>query len=400
VATLAGSDGAVVRAQRFGGTNVDRVWGLAADPAGSVYLTGQFSGVTNLDPAGGIAGKRTASGSADAFVLKLDVGGTYAWAAAFTSRALVQGRAVATDGTHVYAAGRYYGNVWIPTSGLPAVMGNLGGADVFITKLDAATGLAEWARRLGGAGYDDAYAIAPDGNGGVYTTGEFAGTVDFDPGPTFNLTSVGGSDVFVSRLDSSGGFGWACRLGGAGGDVGMGIAVDALKGIHLAGRFQGSGDFDPGPGAYTLSGAGSQTGFLVRLPDPAIGGRLFVDADDDGILGSGEAGIAGVEVELFLDDGDGVFDAAGDALVATAITESDGRFRFLSLPPGRYWLRVAGSMLAQRGLDPARSTVLRPVVLVGDCDLWDVDLAAYTQESTVDRAIAAWIAGTAVLADA
>jgi hypothetical protein len=41
--------------------------------------------------------------------------------------------------------------------------------------------------------------------GNIYTTGTFRGTADFDPGPgTFNLTSSGGNEVFVSKLVQTG----------------------------------------------------------------------------------------------------------------------------------------------------------------------------------------------------
>src|SRR5438552_13354363 len=43
----------------------------------------------------------------------------------------------------------------------------------------------------------------------------FYDTADFDPGPgTYNLTSAGSSDIFISKLDSAGNFTWAKRLGG------------------------------------------------------------------------------------------------------------------------------------------------------------------------------------------
>src|SRR6185503_19681786 len=82
-----------------------------------------------------------------------------------------------------------------------------------------------WARQLGGASFDSGISISVDGSGNVYTTGFFNSTADFDPGAgTFNLTSTGFQDVFVSKVDSSGNFVWARAWGsGTGSDQGTSI---------------------------------------------------------------------------------------------------------------------------------------------------------------------------------
>ena len=71
---------------------------------------------------------------------------------------------------------------------------------------------------------------------------------------------------------------------------------------------------------------------------------MWNDLDDDGLYepGNGEAGIGGVRVELYRDDGDGIFDA-GDAFVAFDLTDVDGIFTFENLTGGPYFLHVASS---------------------------------------------------------
>jgi hypothetical protein len=49
---------------------------------------------------------------------------------------------------------------------------------------------------------------------------------------------------------------WAQQMGGSGWDQGRGVTVDASGNIYTTGSFQGTVDFDPGPGVFKLSSAG------------------------------------------------------------------------------------------------------------------------------------------------
>ena len=90
-----------------------------------------------------------------------------------------------------------------------------------------------WAKQLGGTASDVAYSVALDSSNNVYTVGLFQGTADFDPGPgTFNLTTAGYDDAFVSKLDGAGNFVWARQLGGTVMDRANGVALDSSSNVY------------------------------------------------------------------------------------------------------------------------------------------------------------------------
>ena len=69
---------------------------------------------------------------------------------------------------------------------------------------------------------------------------------------------------------------------------------------------------------------------VVRLS--AVSGRIWEDADNDGVIAQGESGLAGVSVQLM--------NGTGRTILATAQTDDQGGFSFMGLRPGSYMLRV------------------------------------------------------------
>jgi hypothetical protein len=251
----------------IGSSGADRARGMARDSAGNIYVTGTFQKTVDFDPGSGTA-NRTSGGGYDIFVLKLDRNGVSQWAAAIggSSSTADIGYGVAVDALdNVLLTGQFGGTVDFNPSGGTANLTSAGSSDIFVLKLTSGGGFV-WAKRMGGGGSDRATAIAVDAVNRVYTTGSFRSTADFDPGAgTFTLTSVGSTDVFISRLNSSGSFSMAKQLGGSSSQEAHDIELDSSGFIYTTGYFFGSADFNPGTSVVTLTSAGDSDVFISKL---------------------------------------------------------------------------------------------------------------------------------------
>ncbi len=145
-------------------------------------------------------------------------------------------RAVAVSADHsVFTAGYYTASYSYGTSFLI----NSGGSDIFVAKTGA-NGTALWAKRAGSTGTDEAYALALDDAGNILVTGFFRETVAFGAS---TLTSAGYSDIFVAKLSPTGSWLWAARAGGDSNDSGWGISLDDAGNVYITGFFDDSADF-------------------------------------------------------------------------------------------------------------------------------------------------------------
>ena len=89
---------------------------------------------------------------------------------------------------------------------------------------------------------------------------------------------------------------------------------------------------DQDAGNY-IDANGDMTVDFGFTPVYSIGNQVFADLDNDGVMDTGENSIGGVPMLLFAADGSG--DPAGPAL-DSAITDSEGGYRFDGLPAGAY----------------------------------------------------------------
>jgi hypothetical protein len=241
---------------------------IALDAFGNILCTGDFLGTGDFDPGIGTFNLTAPIGSADIFVLKLDVNGNFIWAKSMGGTTHEYGHSIAVDGSgNVYTTGRFQMTAdFDPGVGVFNLVSN-GDYDIFISKLDA-NGNFVWAKSMGSsiALDESGTEMKIDGNGNLLITGYFTGTVDFDPGiGSFNLISTGGHDIFILKLDLNGNFVWAKNIGGTGYEYGWSLAFDDLGDVYTTGRFQSTVDFDPGAGIFNLTSPSSDDIFISKL---------------------------------------------------------------------------------------------------------------------------------------
>ncbi len=247
----------------LGGTQGAEAFGIAVSAGGSVYATGQFDGRVNFDPGESNFTLTAPANEEDAFVSKLDSAGDFVWAEGFGGGTFTQGVAVAVgaDGS-VYTTGNYSGTADFGATPITSA----GSQNIYVAKLSSA-GNVVWVKSLGGSGYDNVNGMAVASDGSVYTTGSFLGSANFNPGSGGSLTSAGGSDIFISKLNSAGQYAWAEGIGGAGDDWGQGVALGPDGSVYVTGDFAGTVNFNPG-GTANLTSAGTgnnENNFVLRL---------------------------------------------------------------------------------------------------------------------------------------
>ncbi len=134
--------------------------------------------------------------------------------------------------------------------------------DAFVARVSPLGDVLEYSTFLGGSNDDNANAIALDGNGNVYVTG-FTLSSDFPTTPGSLQPIAGlGIEAFVARIDADASLGWSTFLGGAGADIGNGIAVNPASGSpHIVGSTTSTNFPATGPDVFT----GLTEGFVTRL---------------------------------------------------------------------------------------------------------------------------------------
>ena len=295
----------------LGGVNDDAALGVAADGAGSAYVTGWT--MSPSFPTGG--GPLT--GTTDAFVSKIGPSGAVVYTSYLGGSGIDKGFAIAVDaGGNAFVTG-YTGSgggagafpttpgAWRSSAGLAG-----GASDTFAAKLNATGNTLLYATVMSGtpssSNPGSAGGIAIDLAGNAYVVGSTGPSLPlfapFQPG-----FGGGASDAFLVKLDPTGAnASLGSFLGGTANDFGTGVALSPSGDIYISGWTSSltpggmPASFPTTPGAFQTTPAGGLDAFAAKINAGGTVGyaTLLGGSGDDEALGiavdgTGSAYVAG-----------------------------------------------------------------------------------------------------------
>lgn len=240
-------------------TSKSQSTGVAIDASGSIYSVGLFSGSVTFGSTTFVS-----DGDRDIFLVKYDNTGGVQWAKRAGGTGADVPNGIAVSGNDVYITGYISGGT--ANFNTPSAPGSnelipAGSDDVFLAKFDG-SGNFQWAKRAGGTSSDIANGVSASGSA-VYVTGYFSSTANFNTPSSSGsneITSAGGTDIFLAKFDNTGAFQWAVRAGGSSQDIGYGVAEAGID-VYITGYFRNTAGFSSNTSLVT---AGDNDIFLAK----------------------------------------------------------------------------------------------------------------------------------------
>jgi len=187
---------ALVYSTYLGGISYEGGEGITVDNGGFAHVTGwtQSTDFPLMNPI-----QATVAGLTDAFITKLNPGGTALVYSTYLGGALDdQANAIVVDNVgNAYVTGVTYSTDFPVVN--PIQGSNAGVQDAFITKINPAGSALAWSTYLGGTNTDYGGGIAVDGAGTAYVTGGTLST-NFPTASPFQGVYAGLRDAFIAKI--------------------------------------------------------------------------------------------------------------------------------------------------------------------------------------------------------
>jgi hypothetical protein len=318
----------------FGTTNSDRTGDMVAATDGSMYIVGQFDGSLTLSPTVTL----NTNGHTSIFLAKYNASGVLQWANTYTDATFNIGDSDLKLSINPVTKDVAMGGSFAGTVDFGAAVLTATNTDGFVVVMDA-NGNETFAQKYGTSGLDRVVDVTHDRLGNLYIGALFATSVNFG-GATLNtaglsdfgigklsstnahlyslafgnanadvpidlvvdqdlrllatstysgtltvlgtnLVALGGNDIAVIRLTSTGAKSFVKSFGGTNSDTSASIAVNALRQPYVAGYFKGTVDFGAGP--VVSPGASKSDAFLLALDAAGVHrwSRIISSSDND-----------------------------------------------------------------------------------------------------------------------
>jgi hypothetical protein len=279
------------------------------DNAGNFYVIGQFRGVLDVDFGTNVYNLTTVTPTSDEyFITKIDPNGNFVWGKKL--QGYCYSIAVDNDGNlylpftngiskldsngtlvwhknltiewdslinidsnnNLFVTGLFIGTVDFDPSDATQNLTSVGYDDIFVLKLDS-NGTFGWVKQVKSNGQNWSNAIATDGSGNSYITGDYTASLAIETSSSnFQVPYDTATDWFpryILKFDATGNFVWAKKIGGNFPNTLNSLAVDPNGSVYLSDVFFDTIDIDPGSGTQLISNLTGPTSnsspFLVKL---------------------------------------------------------------------------------------------------------------------------------------
>lgn len=235
------------RTMSIGGSGSDTGYSVTVDTDGNRYITGNFQGTgVDFNKTGkGSPDLKISNGMSDVFVTKIDSNGNYISTLTFGGTGDDYGLDVTTDAAgNLFVTGIFQGtNVDFNTTGTGGsdLKSSNGSFDIFLTKINS-NGTYGYTYVLGGSSVDVGRAVTTDSFGNVYFTGYYrSANTNFNTTgsgtPDVKSAFVGTHDVYLTKINFDGSYGFTRTIGGLNQDEGYDVVTDSNNLVYLTGFF-------------------------------------------------------------------------------------------------------------------------------------------------------------------
>ncbi|MEO8148638.1 MAG: T9SS type A sorting domain-containing protein [Bacteroidia bacterium] len=216
-------------------TTPEIVWqhaygGTAKDAVKKIHLTSDGGFIMVGNTASNDGDVTVNNGLSDVWVIKTDSAGMIQWQKTYGGSAADSGVTIqqTIDGGYIVGALTY--------SNDSGITGNHGNSDYWIFQIDS-VGTTQWSYLYGGSMYDDLESVKQTADSGFVVIGS-SNSTDFDVSGNHGLY-----DIWVLRLNKTGGIKWEKCYGGTADDY-AGDVVQAIGGDYTIAGYSASNDSD------------------------------------------------------------------------------------------------------------------------------------------------------------
>ncbi len=265
----------------YGGNGNEDCFSCATDNSNNILISGYTHSDTGISTTG--AAQINMDGVEDAYIAKFNSSGNILWSTYLGGNDYEDAYSVCADkNNNVIVGGSGISTNGIATPGAYKMLPD--GQDAFIVKYDS-NGVKKWGTYYGGPDNIDPdffHQVVVNKSGEIFIVGNTTATTGIATAGSYRSSNSGYTDGYFAKFSPLGSLVWGSYFGGnIGGDV-LGISIDSLSNIIIAGNTSSDSNIATN-GAYQITyGGGISDCFIASFDStghiPPVGIQDFNEA--------------------------------------------------------------------------------------------------------------------------